>query len=125
AAGQPAEADGPDETVGGDAVLRARRALRRRYAAGFQLSQPRRRHRARHRLRRRGAGRPARGGKGTGPPRTSRTGCGAARAGSPAMSILELRKATKEFRGVPAIKDIDFTLEKGEIHAILGENVAG
>ena len=28
--------------------------------------------------------------------------------------ILELRKATKEFRGVPAIKDIDFTLEPGE-----------
>ncbi len=39
--------------------------------------------------------------------------------------ILELRKATKEFRGVPAIKDIDFTLEKGEVHAILGENGAG
>lgn len=39
--------------------------------------------------------------------------------------ILELRKATKEFRGVPAIKDIDFTLEPGEIHAILGENGAG
>jgi simple sugar transport system ATP-binding protein/ribose transport system ATP-binding protein len=39
--------------------------------------------------------------------------------------ILELRKATKEFRGVPAIKDIDFTLERGEIHAIVGENGAG
>jgi ABC-type sugar transport system ATPase subunit len=39
--------------------------------------------------------------------------------------ILELRKATKEFRGVPAIKDIDFTLEPGEIHAIVGENGAG
>ena len=39
--------------------------------------------------------------------------------------ILELRKATKEFRGVPAIKDIDLTLERGEIHAIVGENGAG
>ena len=39
--------------------------------------------------------------------------------------ILELRKATKEFRGVPAIKNIDFTLERGEIHAIVGENGAG
>ena len=39
--------------------------------------------------------------------------------------ILELRKATKEFRGVPAIKNIDFTLEPGEVHAILGENGAG
>ncbi len=35
--------------------------------------------------------------------------------------LLEIRKATKEFRGVPAIKDIDFTLEHGEIHAIVGE----
>ena len=39
--------------------------------------------------------------------------------------ILELRKATKEFRGVPAIKDIDITLEQGEVHAIVGENGAG
>ena len=39
--------------------------------------------------------------------------------------ILELRKATKEFRGIPAMKDIDFTLEPGEIHAIAGENGAG
>jgi simple sugar transport system ATP-binding protein/ribose transport system ATP-binding protein len=39
--------------------------------------------------------------------------------------ILELRKATKEFRGVPAIKNIDLTLEPGEIHAIVGENGAG
>ena len=39
--------------------------------------------------------------------------------------LLEVRKATKEFRGVPAIKDIDFTLERGEIHAIVGENGAG
>ena len=40
-------------------------------------------------------------------------------------NILELRKATKEFRGVPAIKDVDFTLRQGEVHAILGENGAG
>ena len=40
-------------------------------------------------------------------------------------AILELRKATKDFRGVPAIKDVDFTLEQGEIHAIVGENGAG
>jgi len=42
-----------------------------------------------------------------------------------AVPLLELRKATKEFRGVPAIKDIDFTLMQGEIHAIVGENGAG
>ncbi|HXQ39679.1 MAG TPA: sugar ABC transporter ATP-binding protein [Candidatus Udaeobacter sp.] len=40
-------------------------------------------------------------------------------------ALLEVRKATKEFRGVAAIKDIDFTLERGEIHAIVGENGAG
>jgi ABC-type sugar transport system ATPase subunit len=39
--------------------------------------------------------------------------------------LLEVRRATKEFRGVPAIKNIDFTLERGEIHAIVGENGAG
>ena len=39
--------------------------------------------------------------------------------------ILEFRQATKEFRGIPAIKNIDFTLSAGEIHAIVGENGAG
>lgn len=39
--------------------------------------------------------------------------------------LLEFRKATKEFRRVPAIKDIDFDLREGEIHAIVGENGAG
>lgn len=40
-------------------------------------------------------------------------------------AILELKQATKEFRGVPAIKDVDFSLKRGEIHAIVGENGAG
>ena len=39
--------------------------------------------------------------------------------------LLEFKGATKKFRGVPAIKDINFTLEKCEIHAIVGENGAG
>ena len=39
--------------------------------------------------------------------------------------LLEVRKVTKEFRGVAAIKDIDFALAPGEIHAIVGENGAG
>jgi ABC-type sugar transport system ATPase subunit len=39
--------------------------------------------------------------------------------------LLELRRATKDFRGVAAIKDIDFAVQTGEIHAILGENGAG
>ena len=40
-------------------------------------------------------------------------------------AFIELRGATKEFRGVPAFKNVDLTLEKGEIHAIVGENGAG
>jgi ABC-type sugar transport system ATPase subunit len=39
--------------------------------------------------------------------------------------IIELRKISKDFRGVYAIKDIDFALAPGEIHALLGENGAG
>jgi simple sugar transport system ATP-binding protein len=39
--------------------------------------------------------------------------------------ILELRGITKQFPGVLANDDINLTLEKGEIHALLGENGAG
>ena len=39
--------------------------------------------------------------------------------------IVEMRKITKAYRGVPAVKEVDFTLRKGEIHALLGENGAG
>ena len=39
--------------------------------------------------------------------------------------ILELKAASKHFRGVYAIRDIDLTLQRGEVHAILGENGAG
>lgn len=39
--------------------------------------------------------------------------------------ILELRGITKRFPGVLANDHIDLTLEKGEIHALLGENGAG
>jgi simple sugar transport system ATP-binding protein len=40
-------------------------------------------------------------------------------------AVIRLEKVSKLYRGVPAIRDIDFTLEKGEIHALLGENGAG
>ena len=40
-------------------------------------------------------------------------------------SILELRDGTKKYRGVPALKDVTFTLERGEVHALVGENGAG
>ncbi|WP_028031440.1 sugar ABC transporter ATP-binding protein [Gemmobacter nectariphilus] len=39
--------------------------------------------------------------------------------------IIELRGVTKEFHGVPALSDVNFTLMPGEIHALLGENGAG
>ena len=40
-------------------------------------------------------------------------------------SILELRNVTKTFGDFVAVDSIDFELEAGEIHAILGENGAG
>lgn len=40
-------------------------------------------------------------------------------------NVLELRKATKLYAGVPAIEEVDFALRRGEIHAIVGENGAG
>ena len=39
--------------------------------------------------------------------------------------VLELRQATKKYVGVPAIESVDFTLQRGEIHALVGENGAG
>ena len=40
-------------------------------------------------------------------------------------ALVEMKSVTKEYRGVPAITDVDFELQKGEIHALLGENGAG
>ena len=39
--------------------------------------------------------------------------------------VLELRSITKRFPGVVANDDIDFDLQRGEVHALLGENGAG
>jgi len=38
---------------------------------------------------------------------------------------LEMRGITKRFPGVVANDHVDFQLEQGEIHALLGENGAG
>ncbi len=40
-------------------------------------------------------------------------------------TIIEMHQITKAYRGVPAVRNVDFTLEHGEIHALLGENGAG
>jgi len=40
-------------------------------------------------------------------------------------NVLEFRKATKLYSGVPAIDSVDFQLRRGEIHALVGENGAG
>jgi simple sugar transport system ATP-binding protein len=39
--------------------------------------------------------------------------------------IIEMRKITKAYRGVPAVREVDFELRKQEIHALVGENGAG
>ena len=39
--------------------------------------------------------------------------------------VLEMRGICKEFPGTRALNNVDFTLRKGEIHALMGENGAG
>ena len=40
-------------------------------------------------------------------------------------SVLEMRHIYKTFPGVKGLQNVDFTLKKGEIHALMGENGAG
>ncbi len=40
-------------------------------------------------------------------------------------TILEMQSITKTFPGVRALDDVNFTVETGEIHALVGENGAG
>ena len=40
-------------------------------------------------------------------------------------SVLEMSHIYKTFPGVKALQNVDFTLKKGEIHALMGENGAG
>ena len=39
--------------------------------------------------------------------------------------LLQMSHIEKRFPGVLALNNVDFTLRKGEIHALMGENGAG
>ena len=43
----------------------------------------------------------------------------------PNETVLTMRGISKQFPGVKALNNVDFTLRKGEIHALMGENGAG
>ena len=40
-------------------------------------------------------------------------------------AMLEMRGVSKSFAGVRALRDVNFTVEAGQIHALVGENGAG
>ena len=40
-------------------------------------------------------------------------------------NILEMKGINKAFTGVQALQDVDFSITKGEVHALMGENGAG
>jgi ABC-type sugar transport system ATPase subunit len=42
-----------------------------------------------------------------------------------AVPLVSVRHASKTYQGVHAIEDVDFDVERGEIHGLLGENGAG
>ena len=39
--------------------------------------------------------------------------------------ILEMRRVSKSFFGIKALRNVDLTVYPGEIHALMGENGAG
>ena len=41
------------------------------------------------------------------------------------MTLLEMKNITKTFPGVKALDNVNFKVEEGEIHALVGENGAG
>ncbi len=40
-------------------------------------------------------------------------------------TVLKMHQISKEYRGAKAVQNVDFELEQGELHSILGENGAG
>src|SRR5205807_1561257 len=45
--------------------------------------------------------------------------------GNEPAALLEIRKLSKSFPGVRALEEVDFTVRRGEVHALMGENGAG
>jgi simple sugar transport system ATP-binding protein len=45
--------------------------------------------------------------------------------GNEPAALLEIRKLSKSFPGVRALEAVDFTVRRGEVHALMGENGAG
>ena len=41
------------------------------------------------------------------------------------MAYIEIKNITKTFPGVKALSDVSMSVEKGEVHALIGENGAG
>ena len=39
------------------------------------------------------------------------------------MSLLCMKDICKSFNGIPVLKQVQLTIEKGEVHALLGEMV--
>src|SRR2546425_8948753 len=44
---------------------------------------------------------------------------------SEAVPLLQMRGVSKAFPGVRALDGVDFTVRRGEVHALMGENGAG
>src|SRR5262245_20833371 len=113
---------GHPQALVAEPVLWAGGAARCPHAAGDQLPQPGQWPESRHHQRR-GGGRPDVGhrqGRRRHPQYRQRL-----RWRGLMTAIVEMQKITKAYRGVPAVREIDFELRKGEIHALLGENGAG
>ncbi len=45
--------------------------------------------------------------------------------GNETTALLQIRKLSKTFPGVRALEEVDFTVRRGEVHALMGENGAG